>query len=242
MTPVRYKSIILKISGELLAGKQGHGIDPRVIEHVAGEIKEVHELGVRIGIIIGGGNIFRGLSAALAGINRITGDNMGMLATVINSLALQDYLERLKINTRVCTAVNIEKIAEPFIRRRVMRHLEKGRVVILAGGTGHPIFTTDTAAALRAVELGAEVIIKGTRVDGVYSADPEKYKDAVRFEELSYIDIVEKGLKVMDATAATLAMDNKIPMIVFDFTVPGNLVKIVRGEKIGTLVRESDHD
>jgi len=242
MTPVRYKCIILKISGELLAGKQEYGIDPQTMESVAGEIKKVHELGVRMGIVLGGGNIFRGLSAASAGMNRIAGDNMGMLATVINSIALQDHLERLDVNTRVCTAINVEKIAEPFIRRRAVRHLEKGRVVILAGGTGHPIFTTDTAAALRAVEIGAEVILKGTRVDGVYSADPEKYKDAVRYEELSYIDIVKKGLKVIDPTAATLSMDNKIPMIVFNFTFPGNLVKIVKGEKIGTLIREPDHD
>lgn len=242
MTPFRYKCIILKISGELLAGKQEYGIDPQTMESVAGEIKEVHELGVRMGIVLGGGNIFRGLSAASAGMNRIAGDNMGMLATVINSIALQDHLERLDVNTRVCTAISVEKIAEPFISRRAVRHLEKGRVVILAGGTGHPIFTTDTAAALRAVELGAEVILKGTRVDGVYNADPEKYKDAVRYEELSYIDIVKKGLKVIDPTAATLSMDNKIPMIVFNFTVPGNLVKIVKGEKIGTLIRESNHD
>lgn len=242
MTPVRYKCIILKISGQLLAGKQGYGIDPQTMESVAQEIKEVHELGVRMGIVIGGGNIFRGLSAVSTGMNRITGDNMGMLATVINSLSLQDYLERLNINTRVCTAINVEKVAEPFIRRRAVRHLEKGRVVILAGGTGLPIFTTDTAAALRAVELGVEVILKGTRVDGVYSADPEKYKDAVRYEELSHIDIVKKGLKVIDPTAATLSMDNKIPMIIFNFTVPGNLVKIVKGEKIGTLIREPDHD
>ena len=242
MVPVRYKCIILKISGELLAGKQEYGIDPQTMESIAREIKEVHELGVRMGIVPGGGNIFRGLSAASTGMNRIAGDNMGMLATVINSIALQDHLERLNVNTRVCTAISVEKIAEPFISRRAVRHLEKGRVVILAGGTGHPIFTTDTAAALRAVEIGAEVILKGTRVDGVYSADPEKYNNAVRYEELSHIDIVKKGLKVIDPTAATLSMDNKIPIIVFNFTVPGNLVKIVKGEKIGTLIKESNHD
>lgn len=242
MAQVQYKRVILKISGELLAGEQEYGIDPRTIHSVAREIKEVHELGVRLGIIIGGGNIFRGLSAASAGMEKVTGDNMGMIATIINSIALQDHLEKLGVETRVCSAISMEQIAEPFIRRRALRHLEKNRVVIIAAGTGHPNFTTDTAASLRAVELGSDVILKGTRVDGVYDSDPKINKNALRFKELSYIDVVKKGLKVMDPTAVTLSMDNNIPIIVFNFAKRGNLIKIIKGEKIGTIVRDTSND
>jgi uridylate kinase len=237
MTSIRYKRAILKVSGELLAGTQEYGIDPAVIDSVAREIQEIHTIGVQLGIVIGGGNIFRGLSAASASMERVTGDYMGMLATVINSIALQDYLERLGIQTRVCSAITMDQIAEPFIRRRALRHLEKGRIVIVAGGTGNPNFTTDTAAALRAVELEAEILLKGTRVDGVYDADPQKNKNALRYEEVSYMDIVKQGLRVMDPTAITLSMDNHIPIIVFNFSIPGNLLRIIKGEKVGTLVR-----
>jgi len=237
MTSIRYKRAILKVSGELLAGTQEYGIDPAVIDSVAQEIQEIHTIGVKLGIVIGGGNIFRGLSAASASMERVTGDYMGMLATVINSIALQDHLERLGIQTRVCSAITMDQIAEPFIRRRALRHLEKGRIVIVAGGTGNPNFTTDTAAALRAVELEAEILLKGTRVDGVYDADPQKNKNALRYEEVSYMDIVKQGLKVMDPTAITLSMDNHIPIIVFNFSIPGNLLRIIKGEKVGTLVR-----
>ena len=237
MTSIRYKRAILKVSGELLAGTQEYGIDPAVIDSVAREIQEIHTIGVQLGIVIGGGNIFRGLSAASASMERVTGDYMGMLATVINSIALQDYLERLGIQTRVCSAITMDQIAEPFIRRRALRHLEKGRIVIVAGGTGNPNFTTDTAAALRAVELEAEILLKGTRIDGVYDADPQKNKNALRYEEVSYMDIVKQGLRVMDPTAITLSMDNHIPIIVFNFSIPGNLLRIIKGEKVGTLVR-----
>ena len=241
MASIWYKRVILKVSGELLAGKLEYGIDPEAMRTVASEIKEVHDLGVQLGIITGGGNIFRGLAAASSGMERVTGDNMGMLATIINSIALQDHLEQLNVDTRVCSAIHLEQIAEPFIRRRALRHLEKNRVVIVAAGTGNPNFTTDTAAALRAVEMEAEVILKGTRVDGVYNADPKIHKNASLYEELTYIDIVKMGLKVMDPTAVTLSMDNDKPVIVFNFTVPGNLVKIIKGEKIGTIVRGSTH-
>ena len=237
MTSIRYKRAILKVSGELLAGTQEYGIDPAVIDSVAREIQEIHTIGVQLGIVIGGGNIFRGLSAASASMERVTGDYMGMLATVINSIALQDYLERLGIQTRVCSAITMDQIAEPFIRRRALRHLEKGRIVIVAGGTGNPNFTTDTAAALRAVELEAEILLKRTHVDGVYDADPQKNKNALRYEEVSYMDIVKQGLRVMDPTAITLSMDNHIPIIVFNFSIPGNLLRIIKGEKVGTLVR-----
>jgi len=238
MTSIRYKRVILKISGELLAGTNEFGIDPAVIESIAREIQEIHNLGVQIGIVIGGGNIFRGLSAASSGMEHVTGDYMGMLATIINSIALQDHLERLSIQTRVCSAIGIDQIAEPFIRRRALRHIEKGRIVIIAGGTGNPNFTTDTAAALRAIELEAEIILKGTRVDGVYDVDPRKHKNALRYEEVSYMEMVNLGLRVMDPTAITLSMDNHIPIIVFNFAIPGNLLRIIKGEKVGTLVRD----
>jgi len=242
MASIRYKRILLKVSGEILAGGMGFGIDAKSIQTVAEELKQARDLGVQLGVVIGGGNIFRGLSSASVGMERVSGDFMGMLATVINSIALQDYLERLGVPTRVCSALNIEQIAEPFIRRRALRHLEKGRIVIFAAGTGSPNFTTDTASSLRAVEIEADIILKGTRVDGVYSADPEKHEDARKYDELTYLDVVKRGLKVMDPTAITLSMDNNLPIIVFNFTVPGNLKKIIQGKKIGTIVRDDDHD
>lgn len=231
-----YRRVLVKLSGEALTGEQGLGIDPRVVEQTAVEIKEVRDLGVEIAIVIGGGNIFRGLSASARGMDRVQADYMGMLATVINALALQDYLERNGVQTRVQTAIKMEELAEPFIRRRAIRHLEKGRVVIFAGGTGNPYFTTDTAASLRAVEIEADVILKGTKVDGVFSADPVLDKTAVKFDHLTYLDVVKRGLKVMDATAVTLCMDNQLPIIVFNLTTRGNLKKVVLGEPIGTKV------
>ncbi len=241
MSSARYNRVILKVSGELLAGSKHFGIDPEVMHSVASEIKDVHDLGVGLGIIVGGGNIVRGLDAAAKGMERLTGDNMGMLATIINSIALQDHLEQLNVDTRVCSAINVEQIAEPFIRRRALRHLEKKRVVIIAAGTGNPNFTTDTAAALRAVELDADIILKGTRVDGVYDSDPEKNKNAFLYEELTYLDVVSKGLKVMDTTAITLSMDNDVPVRIFNFTESGNFLKIIQGENIGTIVRGEHH-
>ncbi len=237
-----YKRILLKLSGEALMGEQGLGIDPKVVDRLAREIKSVVDLGVQVGIVIGGGNIFRGLSASARGMDRVQADYMGMLATVINALALQDYLERHNVYTRVQSAIKMEELAEPFIRRRAIRHLEKGRVVIFAAGTGNPYFTTDTAASLRAIEIEAEVILKGTRVDGVYDSDPHLNKDAKRYETLTHMDIVRKGLKVMDATAATLCMDNSLPIIVYNLTVPGNLKRIVLGENIGTKVTGVPHE
>lgn len=231
-----FKRVLLKLSGEALMGAQGYGIDSAIIQTIASEIKEVHGLGVEIGVVIGGGNIFRGLAASAEGMDRVAADYMGMLATVINALALQDYLERRGVFTRVQTAINMEELAEPFIRRRAIRHLEKGRVVIFAAGTGNPYFTTDTAAALRAIEIEAQAILKGTRVDGVYSADPEKDKGAVKFDQLTYLEIVKRGLKVMDSTAVTLCMDNRLPIIVFNVMEKGNLKKVILGEKIGTKV------
>lgn len=231
-----YKRIVIKLSGEALMGEGGLGIDPKVVSVVADEIKEIKALGVEIGIVIGGGNIFRGLSASARGMDRVSADYMGMLATVINALALQDYLERKDVPTRVLTAIKMEELAEPFIRRRALRHLEKGRVVIFAGGTGNPYFTTDTTAALRAVEIEAEAILKATKVDGVYDADPMKVKDAKKYDSLTYLDIVRDGLKVMDTTAATLCMDNNLPIIVFNLKERGNLKRVVMGEKIGTKV------
>jgi len=223
-------------------GAQGLGIDPEVVNAVALELKEVKELGVEIGIVIGGGNIFRGLSASARGMDRVTADYMGMLATVINALALQDYLERYHVQTRVLTAIKMEQLAEPFIRRRAIRHLEKGRMVIFAGGTGNPYFTTDTAAALRAIEIEADAIIKGTKVDGVYDDDPEINKNAKKFDQLGYLDVLKKRLKVMDATAVTLCMDNNLPIIVINLTVKGNLKRLILGESIGTKVCEEQND
>ncbi|MBC7186313.1 MAG: UMP kinase [Calditrichaeota bacterium] len=231
-----YKRILVKLSGEALMGQQGLGIDPAVVSTVADEIRVVREHGVQVGVVVGGGNIFRGLSASARGMDRVTADYMGMLATVINALALQDYLERKGVPTRVLTAIKMEAVAEPFIRRRAIRHLEKGRVVIFAAGTGSPFFTTDTTAALRAVEIDAEVILKATKVDGVYDADPMKHQDATMFDAISYMDVVRRGLKVMDATAVTLCMDNKLPIIVFNLNKPGNLLRVVLGEKVGTKV------
>ncbi|MGD9897716.1 MAG: UMP kinase [Calditrichaceae bacterium] len=233
----RYKRILLKLSGESLAGERKSGIDTGILEIFSNEVQKIHELGVELGIVIGGGNIFRGISENAKTMDRVTADHMGMLATVINALALQDALERKGIFTRVMTAVDMQEFAEPFIRRKAIRHLEKGRVVIFGAGTGNPYFTTDTAAVLRAVEIKADVILKGTRVDGVYDADPEKVKDAVKFEKLRYLDIVNKGLKVMDTTAITLSMDNKLPIIVFNFDKPDNLKRIILGEPIGTKVQ-----
>ena len=232
----KYGRILLKLSGEALGGEAGVSISPEVVHGMAEQIREVRELGVQIVVVIGGGNIFRGLPGSERGIERATGDYMGMLATVINSLALQDALEKVGVATRVQTAITMSQIAEPFIRRRAVRHLEKGRVVIFGGGTGNPYFSTDTAAALRANEIGAEVILKATKVDGVYDSDPKKNPDAKRFSQISYIDALQKQLKVMDSTAFALCMDNKMPIIVFDLFRAHNLKRVVLGEKVGTLV------
>jgi uridylate kinase len=233
-----YDRILLKLSGESLTGEKEFGIEADVINRFANEVQKAHKLGVEIAIVIGGGNIFRGLSEKASEMDRVQADYMGMLATVINSLALQDALEQKGVHTRVMTAIEMNQIAEPFIRRRAIRHLEKKRVVIFAGGTGNPYFTTDTAAVLRAVEIEADVIFKGTRVDGVYDDDPEKVKDALKFDTISYMEIVKRGLKVMDTTAITLSMDNKLPIIVFNFNKEDNLQRILLGELIGTKVQE----
>jgi uridylate kinase len=232
-----YKRVLLKLSGESLAGDQGYGIDPRTITTIANEVKEVVECGVELALVIGGGNIFRGLAASSKGMDRASADYMGMLATMINSLAMQDALEKIGVDTRVQSAIAMQEVAEPYIRRRAIRHLEKGRVVIFGAGTGNPYFTTDTAASLRAMEIGADVILKGTKVDGVYSADPKKDPAAVKFPRLTYIDVLKKGLQVMDATATSLCMDNSLPIIVFDVTTDGNVKKVVFGEEIGTIVK-----
>ena len=232
-----YRRILIKISGEALAGDLGYGINPEVVRFIAEEIREVHALGLQIAVVIGGGNIFRGVAASAKGMDRSSADYMGMLATIINGLALQDALEKLEIDTRVQTAIEMREIAEPFIRRRALRHLEKGRVVLFVGGTGNPYFSTDTAAALRAMEIGAEVVFKATRVDGVYTADPEKDPTATKFEELSYIDVLSKQLKVMDSTAISLCMDNHFPIVVFNLLERGRLKGLVLGEKTGTIVK-----
>jgi len=235
-----YKRIVLKLSGEALQGKKTHGVDQSVLVSIARQIKEIKGMGVEVALVLGGGNIFRGqenTSSRGLDMDRSVADYMGMLATVINGLALQDALEKMHMPTRVMTAIEIQKIAEPYIRRRAVRHLEKGRVVIFVAGTGNPYFTTDTAAALRAMEIGADVILKATKVDGVYTADPMKVKSAKKFEELKYIEVLNKGLKVMDATAVSLCMDNKLPIVVFDLTKEGNIKRVVRGEKIGTVVQ-----
>lgn len=239
-----YQRILLKLSGEALMGEQGYGIDTAVLEYLAGELAQVHALGVEIAIVIGGGNILRGKTAAAGGMDRAQSDYMGMLATVINALALQDALERAGIVTRVQTGIEMPSVAEPFIRRRAMRHMEKDRVVILAAGTGNPYFTTDTAAALRAVELDCQVLLKGTKVDGVYNADPMRNPEARRFSEVSYMRALNMGLAVMDSTALSLCKDNHLPIIVFDVHVPGRLASIVRGEPYGTLVHDmpGEHD
>ncbi|HEY6873739.1 MAG TPA: UMP kinase [Geobacteraceae bacterium] len=232
-----YKRVLLKLSGEALAGEQGYGIDPLTITTIANEVKEVVACGVQLSLVIGGGNIFRGLAASSKGMDRASADYMGMLATMINSLAMQDALEKIGVDTRVQSAIAMQEVAEPYIRRRAIRHLEKGRVVIFGAGTGNPYFTTDTAASLRAMEIGADVILKGTKVDGVYSADPKKDPSAVKFPRLTYIDVLKKGLQVMDATATSLCMDNSLPIIVFDVTTDGNVKKVVYGEEIGTIVK-----
>ncbi len=233
---MRYQRILLKLSGEALMGNQQYGIDPDRLKEYAEEIKAVVDKGVQIAIVIGGGNIFRGLSGSSKGVDRVQGDHMGMLATVINALALQSSLENEGIETRVQTAIKIDEVAEPFIRRRAMRHLEKGRVVIFGGGTGNPYFTTDSAAVLRAIEIKADVILKGTRVDGIYSADPEKDQNAIRYNQITFEDVLRKGLKVMDTTAFTLSQENELPIVVFDMNKAGNLMKVVTGEDVGTVV------
>lgn len=232
----KYKRLLLKLSGESLMGKKGFGISAEVLDFFSDEIKKVYELGVQLGIVIGGGNIYRGLSASSQGIDRATGDQMGMLATVINALALQNAIENKGLQTRLMSAINMEAIAEPYIRRRAIRHLEKNRVVILGAGTGHPYFSTDTAASLRAVEIGADVIVKGTRVNGVYDSDPEKNSSAKMFDTISYIDILKKNLRVMDLTAVSLCQENNLPMIVFNMDAPDNLKKLVLGESVGTYI------
>jgi uridylate kinase len=231
----KYRRILLKLSGEALGG-DAFGINPEAIHEMARQIREVREMGVEIVIVVGGGNIFRGLQGSERGIERATGDYMGMLATVINALALQDALEKKGVATRVQSAINMSQVAEPFIRRRAVRHLEKGRVVIFGGGTGNPYFSTDTTAALRANEIGADVILKATKVDGIYDSDPKKNSSAKRFSQITYLDALQRQLKVMDSTAFSLCMDNKMPIIVFDFAKPGNLSRVVQGEKVGTLV------
>lgn len=233
---MKYNRILLKLSGEALAGEVGHGISPEVLDTIAGEIKELQLMGVEIAIVIGGGNIHRGVAGATKGMDRTTSDHMGMLATVINSLALQDSLERHGINTRVLTAIDMQEIAEPYIRRRAVRHLEKKRVVIFAAGTGNPYFTTDTAAALRANEIDAQVIMKATKVDGIYNKDPKKFKDAVKIDKLKFMDVLNQGLTVMDSTAISLSMDNAIDILVFNMFEPGNIKRAVLGENIGTIV------
>jgi uridylate kinase len=233
---MKYNRILLKLSGEALLGKNSYGIDNDRLVVYAEEIKEIHKQGVEIAIVIGGGNIFRGLSGSKDGIDRVQADYMGMLATVINGLALQNALENIDIPTRLQSAIKMESIAEPFIKRKATRHLEKGRVVIFASGTGNPYFTTDSAAVLRAIEINADVILKGTRVDGIYNEDPEKNKEAIKFDDISFEDSISKGLKIMDTTAFTLSKENKLPIIVFDMNRKGNLTKVIMGEKIGTKV------
>lgn len=231
-----YQRILLKLSGEALMGAQGFGVDPAVAHRIASEIHEVQQLGVQTAVVVGGGNFIRGVAASANGIDRVVADHMGMLATVINALALQDAIERSGSPTRVVTAIEMREIAEPFIRRRVTRHLEKGRVVVLAGGTGNPYFSTDTAAALRAMEIKAEVVLKATKVDGVYDADPKKVPSAQRYDQITYLEVLSRGLGVMDTTAISMCMDNNLPIVVFNLNVPGNLKRVVLGERIGSRV------
>lgn len=232
-----YKRILLKLSGEALAGKQGTGINTATIKQIAQDVAEAYKAGVQIGLVIGGGNIYRGVAASAEGMDRASADYMGMLATCINALALQDALEKEGVPTRVQTAIEMAEIAEPYIRRKAIRHLEKGRLVIFGAGTGNPFFTTDTAASLRAMEINAQVIMKATKVDGIYDKDPAKHSDAKKFDKISYIDVLNRGLQVMDSTAISMCMDNKLPIITFDLTQPGNILKAVQGENIGTLVQ-----
>ena len=236
MSEPAFRRILLKLSGEALMGSQGFGVDPVTAARIAEEVEEVRKLGVEVAIVVGGGNFIRGVVASESGIDRVVADNMGMLATVINGLALQDALEKRGCYTRVTTAIEIREVAEPFIRRRAIRHLEKGRVVIFAAGTGNPYFSTDTAAALRAMEIKAEVILKATKVDGVYDADPQQVPDAKMFSRINYLDVLSRGLKVMDTTAISMCMDNSLPIIVFNLNVPGNLKRVILGEKVGSLV------
>ena len=236
MEQIKYKRVLLKLSGESLMGNKGFGIDGKVLEFFAKEVKKVHDIGLQLGIVIGGGNIYRGLSASQQGIDRATGDYMGMLATLINSLALQNEIEKHGSPSRLMSAIQMSAVAEPYIRRRAIRHLEKGRVVILGAGTGHPYFSTDTAASLRAVEIGAEVIIKGTRVDGIFDSDPEINPAATKFDSIAYMDILKKNLRVMDLTAVSLCQENNLPMIVFNMTEPDNLLRLALGENVGTIV------
>lgn len=232
----KYKRVLLKLSGEALAGDGKSGINTTILAQIAADVQDAQAMGTQIGIVIGGGNIFRGVAASAQGMDRASSDYMGMLATVINGLALQDALEKRNLATRVQSAIEMAEIAEPYIRRRAMRHLEKGRIVIFAAGTGNPYFTTDTAASLRAMEIDAEVILKATKVDGIYDKDPMIHKDAVKFEQLTYMDVLNKGLKVMDSTAISLCMDNELPIITFNLTKPGNIAKVIAGEKVGTIV------
>jgi uridylate kinase len=235
-SPLPYKRVLLKIGGEALAGGGGYGIDEAVLSRMANEVREVHDLGCEIALVIGGGNIFRGLAASARGMARATADYMGMLATLINSLAMQEALETVEVQTRVMSALSVSQVAEPYIRRRATRHLEKGRVVIFAAGTGNPYFTTDTAASLRAMEIGAQIIFKATKVDGIYDADPVHVADAKRYHEVSYIEVLQKNLKVMDSTAISLCMDNGLPILVFSMLETGNIKRAVLGEQVGTLV------
>jgi len=236
MADPAFKRVLLKLSGEALAGGDGFGIKPEVIAEVSKGIGKAHDAGVELGVVIGGGNIFRGLAASAQGMDRVSSDYMGMLATCINALAMQDALEKIDIQTRVLTAIEMAEIAEPYIRRKALRHLEKGRVVIFAAGTGNPYFTTDTAGALRAMEINADVILKASNVDGVYDKDPKLHPDAIKFTEIGYLDFIKQGLKVMDSTAVTLCMDNKLPIITFSVEDPGNIFRVIMGEKIGTLI------
>lgn len=236
MAKMKYQRVLLKLSGEALAGDKGFGINPTVINDIAKGVGAAHEAGAEIGIVIGGGNIFRGIAASATGMDRSSSDYMGMLATMINALALQDALEKLSVDTRVQSAIEMNEIAEPYIRRRAMRHLEKKRVVIFGAGTGNPYFTTDTAAALRAMEIDAQVVMKATKVDGVYDKDPMKHKDAVKFDELTYMDVLNKSLNVMDSTAISLCMDNSLPILCFNLDQPTNILKAIKGDKIGTLI------
>jgi len=237
MKRLRYRRILLKISGEVLTGEGNYGIDPGVMQQIAREIKEVKTLGVEVAIVIGGGNIFRGVAASSKGMDRVSADYMGMLATVLNGIALQDALEKIGVQTRVQTAIEMRELAEPYIRRRAIRHLEKGRVVIFAGGTGNPYFTTDTTASLRAMEISADLILKATKVDGIYDKDPLLNKGAQKYDELTYLDVLKKQLKVMDTTAISLCMDHQIPIVVFNLKKKGNIKRVILGEKVGTKVR-----
>tara|TARA_A100000164_G_scaffold261232_1_gene233270 strand:- start:121 stop:825 length:705 start_codon:yes stop_codon:yes gene_type:complete len=233
---MKYKRILLKLSGEALMGDKNYGIDSNLLEKYSSQIKKLHESGIEIAIVIGGGNIYRGIEAEESGINRVQGDYMGMLATLINSMALQSHLEKLECDTRLMSGFNIDQVCEPFIRRKAIRHLEKGRIVIFGAGLGKPYFTTDSTASLRAIEIEADIVLKGTRVDGVYDFDPEKVKEAKKYSELSFNEAYEKNLNIMDMTAFTLCKENNLPIIVFDMNKPGNLIKLVEGEKIGTLI------